>query len=97
MTKHTRGPWGRNIKPASKYNTIYAGDAPNHVHICHLNTRGLSAEEIEANCDLITAAPLMYDLLAEINEVFYTTNSTAKLRGVMSKTKLLLRHARGEV
>ena len=58
---HTPGPWYRNIKPANKYNTIFAGNAPKHTHVCHLSTMGMSAEEVEGNCNLIVAAP---DLLA---------------------------------
>jgi hypothetical protein len=53
MSKHTAGPWSRNIKPATKYNTIFAG---RNRHVCHLAT-GLSLEETEANCDLIKSAP----------------------------------------
>lgn len=56
---HTPGGWNRNIKPASKYNVIYAG---RNTHVAALSTSGLSEEEIEANCNLIAAAP---DLLAE--------------------------------
>ena len=44
MPKHTPGPWSRNIKPAKKYNTIFAG---RNIHICHLETTGLTDEEIE--------------------------------------------------
>ncbi len=51
---HTPGPWHRNIKPARKYVTIFAG---RNTHICHLSTDGLTDTEIEANCNLITAAP----------------------------------------
>ena len=54
--KHTSGPWHRNIKPAKKYVTIFAG---RNTHICHLATEGLTDAEIEANCDLITCAPDM--------------------------------------
>lgn len=53
---HTQGPWSRNIKPASKYNTIFAG---RNTHVAHLSTAGLSEEEIESNANLIVAAPDM--------------------------------------
>jgi hypothetical protein len=52
--QHTQGPWHRNIKPARKYVTIFAG---RNTHVCHLATSGLTDEEIEANADLIAAAP----------------------------------------
>lgn len=60
MAKHTSGPWHRNIKPASKYTTIFAG---RNTHVAHVGVKGLTEEEIEANCDLITAAPDMHEQL----------------------------------
>lgn len=63
MPKHTPGRWSRNIKPAKKYNTIFAG---RNIHICHLETTGLTDEEIEANCDLIRAAPEMLEALDSV-------------------------------
>ena len=55
MTKagHTPGPWHRNIKPAAKYPTIYSAT---HKHVARVVGDRLRGEEIEANCDLITAA-----------------------------------------
>ena len=58
--KHTPGPWSRNIKPASKYCTIFAGQS---THVAVVCTQGLTEDEIEANTDLIAAAP---DLLAAL-------------------------------
>lgn len=52
--KHTPGPWHRNIQPAKKYNTIFAG---RNTHVCHLTVTSLTDEEVEGNCNLITAAP----------------------------------------
>ena len=60
MTKHTEGPWSRNIPPATKYPTIFAG---RNTHVARVVTRGLPPKEVEANCDLIAAAP---DLLAAL-------------------------------
>jgi len=57
---HTPGPWHRNIKPARKYGVIFAG---RNTHVARLAVEGLADDEIEANCDLITAAP---DLLAAL-------------------------------
>ena len=59
-TNHTPGPWARNIKPATKYNTIFAG---RNTHVARLEVYGLDPAEVEANCDLIAAAP---DLLAAL-------------------------------
>jgi hypothetical protein len=60
--KNTPGPWSRNIKPAKKYNTIFAG---RNTHICHLAVIGLRDEEVEDNCNLIMAAPEMYAALKQ--------------------------------
>jgi hypothetical protein len=64
-TKHTPGPWSRNIKPAKKYNTIYAG---RNTHVCYLAVTGLTDEEIEANCNLIMSAP---ELLAALKALVF--------------------------
>lgn len=61
--KHTPGPWHRNIKPATKYNTIFAG---RNTHVTRLAVEGKSEDEVEANCALITAAP---DLLRVVSEM----------------------------
>lgn len=53
---HTPGPWHRNIKPARKYNGIFAG---RNTHVVRLAVEGLTDDEIEANCYLVTAAPEM--------------------------------------
>ena len=63
-TKHTPGPWDRNIPPASKYPTIYAG---RNTHVAMVLSTGLSQEEVEGNANLIAAAP---ELLATLKEVY---------------------------
>jgi len=60
MSKHTPGPWHRNIKPASKYTTVWSG---RNKHVAHVETRGLTEAEIEANISLIAAAPDLLDAL----------------------------------
>lgn len=61
MSKHTPGPWHRNIKPASKYPVIFAG---RNTHIaCIKDSSGMNDAEVEGNCDLIPAAP---DLLTAL-------------------------------
>jgi len=52
----------RNIKPARKYSAIFAG---RNKHVAQVVSRGLSDDEVEANCNLIAAAP---DLLAVLKE-----------------------------
>ena len=61
----TAGPWHRNIPPAVKYPTIFAG---RNTHIAKVVTtgRGLTTENIECNCDLIVAAPDMYRALKRV-------------------------------
>lgn len=66
--KHTPGPWHRNIKPASKYNTVFAG---RNQHIAHLHVYGLSDDELEANCNLIAAAPELLKAL-KLADVLYS-------------------------
>lgn len=58
--KHTQGGWNRNIKPASKYPVIFAG---RNTHVAMVCTSGLSEEEIEANINLIAAAPDLLEAL----------------------------------
>lgn len=69
-TKHTPGPWHRNIKPATKYNTIFAG---RNTHVTRLAVEGKTEEEVEANCALIVAAP---DLLAALQDLLNATEET---------------------
>jgi hypothetical protein len=59
ISQHTPGPWYRNIRAAGKYPIIFSGDAPNHEHIAQaLQLRG-RPDEVEANIDLIAAAPAL--------------------------------------
>jgi hypothetical protein len=69
LASHTPGPWHRNIKPARKYPTIWAG---RNTHVAAIvpghpwgsgNNKGMSDEELEANINLIAAAPDMYEAL----------------------------------
>lgn len=62
--RHTKGPWHRNVPPATKYITIWSG---RNTHVARVVTDGrLTPEEVEANCDLIAAAP---ELLASLQEL----------------------------
>ena len=58
-TKHTPGPWHRNVAPATKYTVIFAGRNEHIAAIRHAKI----GDEAEANHDLIAAAP---DLLAAL-------------------------------
>lgn len=59
-TKHTPGPWYRNIKPATKYPIIFAG---RNTHIAVIDTVGKSEEEVEANINLALSAPQLLEAL----------------------------------
>lgn len=94
MTKHTQGGWNRNIKPASKYNVIYAG---RNTHVAALKTDGLSKEEIEANCNLIAAAPDLLEALKEyiaITSIRYEGTSEQKMLA-RQKCKAAINKAEG--
>ena len=63
MSAHTPGPWHRNVQPATKYNTVWAG---HNKHVARVVIDGgLSDEEIEANICLITAAPELLKALQD--------------------------------
>lgn len=64
MSAHTPGPWHRNIPPATKYPTVFAG---RNKHIAVVQTLGMSPEEVEANINLISAAPGMYEALCGLD------------------------------
>jgi hypothetical protein len=65
----TQGRWSRNIAPASKYPVIFAG---RNTHVAMVINKGLPAEEVEANCNLIAAAPDMLEALeAAYAELMY--------------------------
>jgi len=63
MTKatHTPGPWHRNIRANGKYPVIFVG-RNQHVAVA-TGHETISPDEIEANIDLIAAAP---ELLAAL-------------------------------
>lgn len=59
---HTAGPWHRNIKAGGKYPAVFAG-RNQHVAVV---TQQKTADETEANIDLIAAAPDGYALIEKI-------------------------------
>lgn len=74
--RHTAGTWQRNIPPASKYPTIFAG---RNTHVARVVTEGLPPEEIEANTDLIVASPALLSLARR----FVTTLNQAGVKPVV--------------
>ena len=60
--QHTPGPWHRNIPPATKYCTIFAGRNEHIVAIHHAKAGG----EAEANHNLICAAPALLAALERL-------------------------------
>ena len=73
MSKHTPGPWGRNIKPARKYCIVYAGRNTHVASICASSEQ--PDDEIEANCNLIAAAPDLLWALEKIASIQTNGNS----------------------
>ena len=58
-TKHTPGPWSRNIRAGGKYPVVFAGRNQHAATVCQQR----DGAETEANIDLIAAAP---DMLAAL-------------------------------
>lgn len=83
-TTHTPGPWSRNIPPARKYSTIFAG---RNTHIAMVQSTGLTDLEIEANTDLIAAAP---DLLAALEALTEWGRTWTSPIGTNSPLNLLI-------
>lgn len=69
ILKHTQGGWNRNIKPASRYPTVFAG---RNTHIARVITDGLTEAEAEANINLIAAAPDLLAALEAMHKHFIT-------------------------
>lgn len=93
---HTPGPWHRNIKPVTKYPTIFAGRS---THIAKIVEHGIGLSEAEANCDLIAAAP---DLLAALlrmvewaDNVYYKHDTTREFLAAKQQAKDAITSATG--
>lgn len=71
-TKHTPGPWARNISP--KY-PVYAEDDHRKVAIA-LSGHGVSDDEAMANLKLIAAAPTMLEALKEVRDLLGNISNT---------------------
>jgi hypothetical protein len=83
MSAHTPGPWHRNIPPATKYTTIFAG---RNTHVARLSVDGLPAAEVEANCNLIAAAP---DLLAALQRLTHPAADEEDLENALELLRVL--------
>lgn len=59
-SKHTPGPWSRNIPPASQYPVIFSGA---NVHVAQVISRCCPVDQVEANTNLIAAAPELLEAL----------------------------------
>ena len=100
MNKYTPGPWNRNIPPASKYTTIYAG---RNTHIARVVTDGLSENEIEGNANLIATAPDMLSALETLLPVAQAFEKQAskgsggrRAGSVFEKARAAIAKAKGE-
>lgn len=83
QAQHTPGPWSRNIPPARKYCTVFAG---RNTHIAYLAGEHMTDEEAEANINLIAAAP---ELLAALREAL--PHVAVKMQGTTDGGPLLAR------
>lgn len=87
MTAWTAGPWQRNIPPATHYPTIYSG---RNKHVAIVKTLNLPVTEVEANCNLIAAAPDLYEaldsLLADVGRES-SLPGAVKARAALSRVK----------
>jgi hypothetical protein len=77
---HTPGPWHRNIKPATKYSTVWSG---RNKHVAAVTVSGLSPEEVEANISLIAAAPELLAALKALMPVLDKAQETDNVFGKM--------------
>jgi hypothetical protein len=94
MSKHTKGGWSRNIKPASKYPVIFAG---RNTQVAVVSTAGLSAEEIEANCNLIAAADKLLEALKELLEKSYCLPAHSEhMSGARNRAEAAIEKAEGK-
>lgn len=62
---HTKGPWHRNIPPASHYPIIFAG---RNTHVARIFSQGLPDSEVEANADLVAGAPALLEAAVQFLE-----------------------------
>lgn len=77
---HSPGPWHRNIPPATRYPVIFAG---RNQHVARVVVDGLSPAEVDANCDLITAAPALLAALKVAREHLYCFTETDKTLAIV--------------
>ncbi|MCA0269684.1 MAG: hypothetical protein LCH53_10765 [Bacteroidetes bacterium] len=100
MSKHTPGPWHRNIPPARQYPTVFAG---RNTHIAALRPDSrISDEEAEANLNLIAAAPNLLAACERLLDAFERSRAGYSLGYeretlVCEKAKGVLAAVRGEM
>ena len=68
---YTPGPWHRNIPPATKYVTVWAG---RNTHVARVVPDHLPAEQVEGNIALIASAPTLLDALLDIKRLAESGN-----------------------
>lgn len=74
--RHTPGPWHRNIKPATKYNTVWAG---RNTHVLRVVVDGLPPEQVEGNICLAAASPRLFDVCRAIEHALNAGHSAAEV------------------
>jgi hypothetical protein len=77
----TPGEWHRNIKPATKYLTVWAG---RNTHVARVVRDGLSEEAVEANISIIAQAPtLARQLIATLDDLAALKRENERLRKLL--------------
>ena len=93
-TKHTPGPWHRNIPPARKYTTIFAG---RNTHVARLAVDDLTTDtELEANANLIAAAPDLLEALELAEAIIERFKLPEMLEGSADVIRVAIAKARGQ-
>lgn len=95
-TAHTPGPWHRNIPPAAKYPTVWAG---RNTHVAVVvrgapqrsgNGETMPDDEVEANINLIAAAPDLLEtvkVLLKKHEAHHNSIEHSAARALVAKVE----------
>lgn len=91
---HTPGPWSRNVPPATKYPTVWSG---RNKHVAYVKTDGLPSAQVEANLQLIAAAPDLLAVVLELQESAAYWSEYDVPVGIVDRINAAIAKATGEV
>lgn len=89
MSKHTPGPWHRNIRANGHYPVVFAG---RNQHVATA-TQQTDPAETEANIDLIATAPELLQALRELIEA--ATHHQADAAAALAQARAAVAKAEG--